>query len=408
MARAKQGLSHRQLSLVRAVRKLHRNGDALNITAVKRQHPQLLKRAYSVKPFWGWKCALQDAGIAYGDIRVSLEPHVRCRICGEHFRVIMPHLRMRHACTPEEYTQDYPDADLVCEELRSRLMGREPGTLRRSKRVLLPHWEPVWSPEYVLDRIAELHRQGHGLNMQHVSDHDPVADRAIRFFGSWDAALERVDIDPARVRRLAPYRVWTPERVLSEIARRHKEALPLNASSLVNGPHHDNTLLLKGRGFFGSWPKAVRAAGLDYDAVKWTPERRYPTPEAALKEIRRRKRKGLTLSSTGIRKSETADTALFHTVREFFGSWAAGIEAAGLDYRRISRKPRNPYPTKASVMAEIRRRKKAGLPLTVNALRNGKHRDGSLVMAALRKYGTWSAATKAARVTYHQGINQWK
>lgn len=85
-----------------------------------------------------------------------------------------------------------------------------------------------------------------------------------------------------------------------------------------------------------------------------------------------------------------------------------GIEAAGLDYRRISGKPRNPYPTKSSVAAEIRRRKKAGLPLTVSAIRAGKHKDGSLVMAALRKYGKWSVATKASGVTYHQGTNQWK
>ena len=408
MTRAKTGLSQQQKSVIRKIRDLHRSGKPLNITAVKRKHPRLLQRAYAVKPFWGWKRALEAAGIAYSDIKVQVEPDVRCLLCGTHFRVLMPHLRMKHDCTPTEYRYDYPDADLVCEELRARAMGRQLETGKKSECLLLPHWEPLWSPEYVLDRIAELHRQGHDLNAKYVADHDPVEEHAVRHFGSWDAALERVGIDPASVRRLAPYRVWTPARVLYETRQRHQKGLNLHASALTRGKHRDDMLLLKGRLFFGSWPKAIRAAGLDYDAVRWQPSRRYPTPAAVLKEIRRRKRNGLTITSVGIRKSECSDAALFLTVRELFGSWAGGIKAAGLDYERISRKPRNPYTTKASVVAEIRRRKKAGLPLTVSALRAGKHRDGSLVEAALKHYDRWSAATKAARVTYHKGLNQWK
>ena len=34
--------------------------------------------------------------------------------------------------------------------------------VRKSARLIIPQWEPDWTPEGVLDRIYELHRRGIG------------------------------------------------------------------------------------------------------------------------------------------------------------------------------------------------------------------------------------------------------
>ena len=39
----------------------HHAGRALNLHAVKRRNPDLLRRVYEVRPFWGWWQAIRDA-----------------------------------------------------------------------------------------------------------------------------------------------------------------------------------------------------------------------------------------------------------------------------------------------------------------------------------------------------------
>ena len=165
--------------IVATISKLHRAGEALNITSVKRRHPRLLKRAYAVRPFLGWKRALEAAGIDYGDIRVDKAATVTCRICRRRMRVLAPHITRVHETSIEDYLADYPGAELVCEQRRAELMGRDVRTGRKGRHLLIPHWEPVWSAEYVLDRIAELHRRGMDLNAATTFSEDRVGAQAV-------------------------------------------------------------------------------------------------------------------------------------------------------------------------------------------------------------------------------------
>jgi len=59
-------------SIIREIERLHARRESLNITAVKRNHPDLIKRVYRVRPFWGWKRALEDAGLDYSTINTEL------------------------------------------------------------------------------------------------------------------------------------------------------------------------------------------------------------------------------------------------------------------------------------------------------------------------------------------------
>jgi len=123
--------------------------------------------------------------VRYAEIKVALSRQVECRLCGEHFGAISYHLRRVHGCSVTEYRQDYPGAQ-VMDEYRCASIMKHGNTGRgRVKHLLLPHWEPVWSPEYVLDRINEFHRRGFDVNYKAIYRRDTVASHAPAHFGSW-------------------------------------------------------------------------------------------------------------------------------------------------------------------------------------------------------------------------------
>ena len=296
-----------------------------------------MERVYAVKPYWGWKQALAAAGIDYRDIKINLKPYATCPICGERMRLLSPHVTGVHDCDMDDFRRDYPNAEIASEERRAEMMRQ--GLRSEKARLLVPHWEPLWTDEYALDRIVELRRRGFDMNCKAVFDKDRVFAQARKRFGSWDEALRRAGLDPVKIRRQVPFRDWTPRSVVNEIERRHRENLPLSAQQVEVGDHRDVELLWKGRCFFGSWEKAIRAAKIDYEEVRWRPTRKYPTPDSVLKEIRRRKRSGKPLNVSALKgPAPVGDSNLRHRASEFFGGWRQAVEAAGIDYRLVDRR----------------------------------------------------------------------
>lgn len=116
--------------IIKTIRNIHRRGEPLNITAVKRSHPELIQAVYSVKPFWGWKQVLEDAGLDYAGIKVELQQYITCELCGKFFRNLATHLIMKHGIEPDEYLADYPDSDLQSEKLRAEKTIRKNRFLR--------------------------------------------------------------------------------------------------------------------------------------------------------------------------------------------------------------------------------------------------------------------------------------
>ena len=241
----------------------------------------------------------------------------------------------------------------------------------KGSHLLIPHWEPVWSAEYVLDRIAELHRLGMDLNARATCLQDSVGGQARKYFGSWDAALERVGLDPAQIRRFAPYREWSPEMVLAGIRERYEAGQSLIAGAVKEGEDSDVMLLECAWRYFGSWTRALKAAGVDPVTARAPRRGKYPTGESVIRTIRKRKRAGLPLNSRAMTTGADRNGTLFNMARHHFGSWGNAVAAAGLDYDAARQKPRNPYQTKAAIVRAIRARERQGLPLTVSSLRQG-------------------------------------
>src|SRR5712692_7154500 len=99
-----------QRNIIRDIQRLDARRAPLNISAVKRSHPKLIERVYAVRPFWGWKRALEDAGLDYAKINVELRDYVDCKICGRDFGALQYHLISQHQTTPQDYRHEYPGA----------------------------------------------------------------------------------------------------------------------------------------------------------------------------------------------------------------------------------------------------------------------------------------------------------
>lgn len=327
--------------IVTRIQKLHREGYPLNISAVKRRWPALMEAVYARKRYWGWKQALTDAGIAYSDIKVELLDYLTCQICGESFQNVGSHINLMHETSGDDYHLEYLGSELACETLR--LIRSVPSKGTRA----LPHWEPIWTPEYVLVRLHAYHLQGTALNMTSIANLDrSISHQAVKHHGSWDRAIEKIGVNPLETRRVRDRSaLHRPEGILAEIRRRHELGLPLNCFALTfakNSSLRDQMLLKGGRRHFGSWPEAVRAAGLCPEQVTYQPKMAvYRSKSAVKQEIKRRRRMELPLNHHSLVKGESGqrDGPLLHAGIRLYGSWDQALEASGLSREAVAPPP---------------------------------------------------------------------
>jgi hypothetical protein len=391
-------------SIIREIRRLHARREPLNISAVKRNHPKLIERVYAVRPFWGWKRALEDAGLDYSKINTELRNYVDCKICGQDFGALTYHLISQHQITPDEYREEHPGVELVCETLRVGIAQR-----RLRHRPVLPHWEEIWSPEYVLDRMAELHRRKFPINSDSVREREnALFNQAIKHFGSWDIAVRRIGLDPAQIRLfrptwrgISPWRRSSKTAIIAELRHRKKAKEPISWKKIVHtefGP----AFLLRATKLFGTWGAALAAAGLDpFGGARshWT----HASKAAVLAEIRRRKSAGEPLLSKEI-QAERWGQALVIRGCELFGSWNAALLEVGIESTTGPSEWAD--ATKKDIVAEIRRRKRAGEPLrTTKILRESRGR--ALLDNATRLFGSWNRALLAAGIQPFKETSPW-
>jgi Homing endonuclease associated repeat len=242
---------------------------------------------------------------------------------------------------------------------------------------------------------------------------------------------------------------WSNQQVLEEIKQWHAKGKPLYSHYMRQ---NFQELLAAGIRYFGSWRKAVEAAGIAYDDVRkyqdWSKERiilkvqelfsqgidlsfrsmmlsmyapmvyaairpnhfgswknalaesglspeeiyRYRSwdDDTILEEIRRLSDQGADLSS---KKMDEIANPLIATARRRFGNWGSAVEQAGLDYTQIRRRRRW---TKEMIVGEIREL------MAQNAdLRSGEIRvqNPALFAAACkpRFFGSWNKALETAR-----------
>jgi hypothetical protein len=379
-------LSRRQI--VKRIRDLQRRRQPLNISAVQRYSPEVIESVYSRKKFWGWRRALEDAGISYGEINVEVLGYVNCQICGRDLAALGTHLAKIHQTNSQEYKEEFPGEFTVCESVRARLIG----TCSE-----LPHWEPIWSAEYALDRVAHVYQLGYAMNHLNIRDLDPGLTRAARdYHGGWDFALRKIGLEPLD-HRLNNEIKWDKATIIEMIQERHRDGFPLTAGGAAEGtdnPYYKGTNLPhRALELFGTWEAALRAAGVEPEEVgSYYNVKKYPNAELALKEIKRRKRGGIALNHSSIAND---DISLTIAGRKYFGSWPDALEAAGIDADSVNlHSLRIKYKTRADIVEELKRRVRQGLPVTHAKAQND---DPGLLNAVRRHFGRLERRAKSSR-----------
>jgi hypothetical protein len=130
---------------------------------------------------------------------------------------------------------------------------------------------------------------------------------------------------------------WSQELILERIRELRERGSDLTPSEV--GARH-GALVSAAERYFGNWPAAVRAAGIDYEQVRESGRRRRSariskwSRERIVAEIRRLHQAGEDLSWAVMeRKYQPLCAAAVKQC--YFGSWRAAMEAAGLDYEQI-------------------------------------------------------------------------
>jgi hypothetical protein len=267
-----------------------------------------------------------------------------------------------------------------------------------------------WTREQIIRHILECEAEGLPLTVGEPGISHSLYQAGARIFGSWRNAILAAGLPPERGNCGEK---WPPARILTIIRNLERRHRPLNLNQLE---HRYGSMVSAARRLFGSWSKAVLAAGVDptklQRVVPWTRER-------VIEGILTR-----ALRDESLAARSTRPRSLVEAGRRFFGSWSAALEIAGLDPKAVALRT-SAHPTRVparaqaattkpmrrsgqswtreAVIAAIQTRLQQQKPLNASALSRD---DASLYLAAKRRFSNWRNALIAAGLSPddHRGV----
>lgn len=182
--------------------------------------------------------------------------------------------------------------------------------------------------------------------------------------------------------------IWNKPRILKELRRLNKSGVDLSYNALTK---KRQPLVSAAAYHFGSYRKAVSAAGIDYGEISRRP--RWTKPKI-IQLIKQAKRRGdeLHWSAVTRRRDELGKAAFASLQRRLFGQWNRAIHAAGLDADEIGRYRKW---DRHSIIFEFKSRAAEQEPLNSGAM---QREDSGLHAAAVRHFGSYDQALRAARL----------
>lgn len=264
-----------------------------------------------------------------------------------------------------------------------------------------------WTRKAIIQEIIRREAKGLSLSASRRDGVDPsLYQAAKRVYGSWQKALLATGIAPERA---MPSEKWPPQKILNAIRHLAKRKRPVNIAKISK---RYNGLVPAARRVFGSWSKALGAAGVD--PAKFS----CPAPWSRERVIEGILTRALRNEPLGSRTTEPR--ALVDAAQKIFGTWGAAKKAAG-----VGSCPRDTVPasemsgshdsqisavsnvghqpgdgqlplhrpgerwTTELVQASIRIRLKRGQRLNAVAVHDD---DKALYRAATRRFGNWTNA----------------
>jgi hypothetical protein len=180
---------------------------------------------------------------------------------------------------------------------------------------------------------------------------------------------------------------WTRKSIIAEIRRLKNEGAELNYATAES---EYLNLVRAAAWHFGTWRRAVEAAGIDYESLckykRWNRDR-------IVARIRELKHEGAELSWRAVSTKVDPPLAAAALRPNGFKSWPEAVQAAGLDINDIAR-----YQNWSAerVLREIKALHRAKQPLSSKAIQYGNQK---LFCAARRRFGSWDGALEAAGIS---------
>ncbi len=278
---------------------------------------------------------------------------VRCRICGDHRRIISGRHLSKHGADREEYMQEYglsPD----------ELIATDSRRLHSSRRDYRPYNKRDW-----IAAIKKVYKRDEQIFAGFLQEkHQQLYHQGTWLFGDWDKALRAAGFDPEQMRLRS---FWESQKVILVIRALRKQNLPLYAKYVVK--NHPNLFSGTVRQY-GSWNKALVAAGITEISRK--------TRLVLLRELR-----------DAVESRSNISQALQLEIAYYFGSLRNAKIALKTDAKLLS------GWSKRKIIAVLAQKHRSKEILNYAASRR---EFPALVSAAEAYFGSWGKALHAAGI----------
>jgi len=236
----------------------------------------------------------------------------------------------------------------------------------------------IWTEKRILQELRRLHKSGANLAYTKLAKKkQPLLSAAAYHFGSYRDAIAAAGIEYRDVLRRPR---WTKQNIIGLIkkARRKSESLHWSAVTTRNDELKLAAFAALQARLFGTWDRALTAAGLDADEVahyrKWD-------KNLICFELRSRYQDDESVSSGAVQQE---DPSLHAAAVRYFGEYDRALRACGIDPSEVRQRKRW---SKESVIRALRKSPKKGAIRTTNP---------ALYGAALRFFGSMLSARRAA------------
>lgn len=246
----------------------------------------------------------------------------------------------------------------------------------------------VWDKSEILKTLKNLHKQGADLSYNALAaTQQSLVSAAAYHFGSYRKAVEKAGIGYDVIIRRPR---WTKTAIISLIKSGKRDGEDLHWSAVTKRRDELGKAAfasLQPR-LFGSWDRALTAAGLDADDVnryrKWN-------KESIVFDLKQRAREHQPLNSGSLQQE---DPGLHAAAVRYFGSYDEALLGAKLEPEKLrQRRAWNKQIVKDAIKSAAR----DGQHLSDSAIRT---HDPGLYGACVRLFGSFTAARAAAGIKW--------
>lgn len=242
----------------------------------------------------------------------------------------------------------------------------------------------VWDKTRILQTLRKLHKAGADLSYNLMAKRNQsLVSAAAYHFDSYRKAIERAGIDYSTVNRRPR---WNRAAIIRLIKSGKRSGYDLHWSAVTKRRDELGRAAfaaLQPR-LFGSWERALTAAGLDADEI--SRYRRWDK-ESIVYELRSRWREHEPLNSGAL---QSADAGLHAACVRHFGGYDAALRAAKLDPHKVRQRQAWEKPQIIKALKALRR---DGTRLSDSLIRK---EHPALYGAAVRLFGSFTSARTAA------------